>query len=310
MATVRSNFAELLEPGLRKIFFKEFAMEPMRYPELFNVQSSSKAYEDTLDVAGLGVFATKPEGTPISYKDPVQGTKKRVVHSTYALGFRVTLEMMQDDQYAIINKMPADLGEAARQHQETLVWGLVNDGWTGATYTGLDGRALFYATHDDQTSAAFAHPESSTQSNIAAPGVALSITGLEAAITAMRVTTSPEGRYTPITPSVLLIHPDNAHEAVRILQTEKEPFTNENQVNTMTSSRTGIRDLVVPYLTDTDAWSVYAVKSQHTLTVYKRMGLTFSRGTDSQTKDALYDGMYRMSVTFDDWRGTYGSAPA
>jgi hypothetical protein len=125
----------------------------------------------------------------------------------------------------------------------------------------------------------------------------------------MRTTTSPEGRYTPTTPSQLVTHPELSHEAARILESDREPFTDENQINTMRSSRTGIKDIAVPYLTDTDAWFLLSVKSQHTLTFYKRMGLTFSRGTDSQTKDALYDGMYRASVTFDEWRGTYGSAP-
>ncbi|GAF84409.1 unnamed protein product [marine sediment metagenome] len=309
MATLRGNFDRLLAPGLKKITFKAFAMEPLRFPELFNVEGSTKPYEDLLDVAGMGAFAAKPEGTPISYKDPQQGNKLRTVHSTYALGFRVTMEMMQDDQYSIINKMPADLGDAARHSQETLVWGLVNDGWSGSTYTGFDGLRLFHTAHDAASSAGALHPESSSDSNQASPGVALSVTGLEAAITAMRTTTGPEGRYNPTRPATLVIHPDNEHEAARILQSEKEPFTNENQINTMKSSRTGISDLSVPYLSDVDAWSLFAVKSQHSLVVYKRMPLTFSNGTDSQTKDALYDGMYRMSVSFSDWRGTYGSAP-
>jgi phage major head subunit gpT-like protein len=303
MATVRSNFPELLERRVRRIFFKDYAMEPMRYPEIFNVVGSSKAFEDTIDIAGLGTLATKPEGTPISYKDPVQGTRKRVVHSTFALGFRVTMEMLQDDLFNVIRRMPSDLADATRDHQETLAWGLPNDAFAASTYTGLDGLGLCSTAHTS------IHPEGSTQSNQLSPGVALSVTGLEDTLTAMRTTLSREGRYTPITPDVLLVAPANDHEAARLLESEFEPGTAENQINAVRSSRTGLRPVSVPYLTDTDAWFVLARKSQHSLTYYRRMALTFDRGTDSQTKDQLFDAVYRASVTFDDWRGVHGSAP-
>jgi phage major head subunit gpT-like protein len=307
MATVRSNFDRLLEPGLREIYFKKYTMEPMRYTQVFNVMGSQRATEDVLQVAGLGTLATKPEGTPISYKDPVQGMRQRVVHSTFALGFRVTMEMMQDDLYNIINKMPADLGDATRHHQETLAWGVLNDAFDGNTHTVFDGSGTALSLCN--TAHTSVHAEGVNQSNQANPGVALGVTALEAAMTNLRLTRSEEGRYTPIDPSVLLIHPDLDHEAHRLLDSEFEPGTSENQVNSMRSSRTGVSPMSVPYLTDTDAWFLLASKSQHSLKYYKRMPVTFSRGTDSQTKDALFDAMYRASVTVDDWRGVYGSQP-
>jgi phage major head subunit gpT-like protein len=306
MASFRAAFAELLEPRLRKVYFNQYKMEPLLYPMLANVISSKRAHEDTIKVSGLGVMTQKAEGTPISYTDPVQGARKRVVHVTYALGFRVTMEMQQDDLYNIIDKMPADLGDATKDHQENLFWGIFNDAFAGAVHTGLDTAALCTTAH------VLLKPKPGgavSDSNQVSPGVALSVTGLETAITQMRLTLNESGRQTPIRPSKLVIHSNNAHEAFRLLETVTEPHTAENQLNSVATSRTGITPLDVPYLTDTDAWFIVAPKNQHSLIWYKRMGNTFSRGGDSQTKDALFDAMYRASVTFDDWRGVVGSAP-
>ena len=78
---------------------------------LFTSKPSTKAFEDGMRVSALGSFATKPEGTPVGFDDPISGTRVRTVHTTYALGFRVTMEMKEDDLFNIIEQMPADLGD-------------------------------------------------------------------------------------------------------------------------------------------------------------------------------------------------------
>lgn len=302
MATFSSNHPELLETRLRLVYFKEFAMEPMMFTRVFNMERSSKAHEDTLEVSPLGTLVQKPEGTPISYDDPVSGTRKRVTHTTYALGFRVTMEMMDDDQYNIINRMPRDLADATRDHQENLAWGVLNDAFAGATHTGLDGLSLCNAAHPMLKSG-------TTQSNVLTPGVALSQTGIEALLTRARLTQDHAGRQTPMKPQWLIIHPNDDHEAHRLLDSQFEPNTTENQVNAIRSSRTGIMPMSVPYLTDTDNWFLVAPKNRHTLIWYRRKPVAFDRSKDPQTKDMLFDVMYRASVTFDQWFGVWGSAP-
>ena len=137
MGTFTFNHPELLERDEKDIFFKNFGMIPLMYTKLFTTKKSTKAYEDGMRVAGMGTFHTKAEGTPIGFDDPVSGTRVRTVHTTYGLGFRVTMEMSEDDQEGIISQMPADLGDSARDHQERLAWSLVNDAFSGSTYTGL-----------------------------------------------------------------------------------------------------------------------------------------------------------------------------
>ena len=96
MGTYTFNHPELLERDEKDIFFKNFGMQELMYTKLFTTKTSTKAYEDGMRVAGLGTFHTKPEGTPVGFDDPVSAARVRTVHTTYALGFRVTMEAEAD----------------------------------------------------------------------------------------------------------------------------------------------------------------------------------------------------------------------
>lgn len=305
MATFTTMLPELLEPWVTKIFFKEYLQYELLYPKLFNVKKSTKAFEDTFKVSGLGTFFSKPEGTPISYDDPIQSGRKRVVMQTFALGFRVTMEMQEDDQHAIISQMPQDLGGSARDHQEYLAWGLLNDAFTGTTYKGIpegDGTARGLCRTDH-----VALKSGSTQSNALSPGVALSVAGIEAAVTVFELSQDEQDRYIRLDPQMLVIHPNERFNAVRYLNSLQEPGTANNAVNPI--NNLGLEVLRVPYLTTAANWFLFSSKKQHSLTWYNRMELTMGRNKDAQTKDSLFDAMYRAAVTFDDWRGVVGSAP-
>ena len=41
---------------------------------------------------------------------------------TFALGFRVTMEMQEDEQHGIIAKMPADLADAATDSMDSAAY--------------------------------------------------------------------------------------------------------------------------------------------------------------------------------------------
>lgn len=304
MGTFTFNHPELLEKDVKDIFFKNFGMQELMYTMLFNTKTSTKAYEDAMRVAGLGTFHTKAEGTPVGFDDPVSAARVRTVHTTYALGFRVTMEMADDDQHDIISQMPADLGDSARDHQERLAWSLVNDAFAGATYTGMvDGAAavsLCNATHT-------ALKTGTTQSNILSPAVALSVTGLESLMTTASTITSEEDRFQVTPLSTLIFHSNLQHTVHVLLQTEFRPGTSDNDRSTVVSSQSGItpiRQQGIPYLTSTTAWFL---AGKHDLKWYNRKSLTFDQAKDSDSFDLKHYAHYRASVAFHEWRGFYGS---
>jgi hypothetical protein len=304
MGTFTFNHPELLERDTKDIFFKNFGMIPLLYTSLFNTKTSTKAYEDGMRVAGMGTFHTKAEGTPIGFDDPVSASVVRTVHTVYGLGFRVTMEMSDDDQHGIISQMPADLGDSARDHQERLAWSLVNDAFAGNTYTGLvDGAAavsLCNATHTNLKTG-------TTQSNVLTPPVALSVTGLESLMTTASTTQSEEDRYISLTQSKLVYHPDLQHTAHVLLNTEFRSGSSDNDRSTVVSSRSGITPLErtgIPYLTSTTAWFL---SGKNDLTWNNRKSLTFSRDKDSDSMDQKFMAIYRASVMHREWRGFWGS---
>jgi phage major head subunit gpT-like protein len=305
MATLTPQFFQLLEAEQKTVFFNEHEAQETKYTQLFDVVGSTKAYEDRIKVARLGTFVQKPEGTPVSYDDPAQGTQVRTVHQTFALGWRATEEMMEDDQFNVMSQMSKDLGASAADHMERLAWSLVNDGFTGASFTGLENDVLFSTTHTLLKGST----ATVNRSNVLSPAVALSQTGIEAIMNMVATAQSDEGRFINVNPKFLVIHPNLAHTAHVLLNTEFKPGSSDNDRSTVISSRSGLVPLAVPYLSSQTAWFVFSGPGQSgsTLQWNNRKSLTMSRQQDSDTFDQKFTARYRASVMWSEWRRNFAS---
>jgi hypothetical protein len=200
--------------------------------------------------------------------------------------------------------MPGDLGDAARDHQERIAWALENDGYTGATFTGLDALSLYNTAHTSL------RPGVGTQSNSLSPALALGVAGLEAAMNNARVTLSEEGRQLNVMLRKLLYHPNLQHTAYTLLNTEYRPGSSDNDRSTVVSTRSGmtpVEDQGVPYLTSQTAWSVHSSGRKEALLWFDRAQLFFERGRDSVTFDQLHWAAYRAHAAIGEWRGHVGS---
>ena len=300
MATLTPTFYELLEADNKEIYFSRLSQIPELFSQLFLKRPSTKAYEDRMRIVGFGTLALKAEGTPIAFDDPVQGTRSRVVHDTYGLGWRASFEMLADDQHGIMTKMSGDLAESTMDHRERLAWALIDDGY-GTTLTGLDGDNLFESTHVS------IRDGSLSQSNILTPPVALGVTGLEAISTLARTTRTEEGRFINLPQALLVIHPDLEHQAYQLLNTEFEVGTSNNDRSTVVSSRSGLKPIVSPYLSSSTRWSVHAPVGRNSLFFNERMPVEFTSAGDAVTKDLQSFAVYRASVQFDEWKGNFAS---
>src|SRR6266446_1097324 len=94
----RGQFSQLLAPALYDIIYDDLEMHPEEFSQLFNVETSDRAYEEDQLIAGFGTVPEKLEGTPISYDNGIQGGTYRLQHVSYGLGFQVTREMWDDDK--------------------------------------------------------------------------------------------------------------------------------------------------------------------------------------------------------------------
>lgn len=298
-ATVSAQFPDALEPFVTEIFMDDLTNIAPVFPQFMNVKPSNRAFEEFFKVAGVSTFVTKAEGTPIQYDDPVQGARVRTVHTTYALGIRITMELREDDQHNIIAQMASDLAAAARDHRDRLAHDLLNNAFVTTFFTGLDGAALC-GNHTNLKTG-------TVQSNSLSPAVALSISGIQSAVTNMRTTTDDTDRFINLTAKMLLVPPALEFTASELLDSQDKPNTADRAINTIATSKLGVAYMGDPYLTDADNWFLLSAKSQHSLTWWNRKGVTPDSSMDSASKDMLYDSHYRASVAFYRWQGVVGS---
>jgi hypothetical protein len=99
MTVTRSTFPALLWPGIQAIFGQSYEKLDKEYTRIFDVRTSRKAYEKVAEATGLGLAAVKSEGGSIFYDTPSPGATSLFTHVTYGLGYIITREAEEDNQY-------------------------------------------------------------------------------------------------------------------------------------------------------------------------------------------------------------------
>jgi hypothetical protein len=295
-------FSHLLQPVLKEVFFNRYSQFPDEYTQWINVETTDRAYEEDLEVAGFGKFVQKQEGRAISYDDPFQGGLVRYTPTPWALGFRVTYELYKNDQHNIIKRMPNALARSAHQTIEVQAHSVLNYAFT-ASVQGRDGVCLCSTAHPNIRKQVGSGPYSnrlSTDSD-------LSITSLQSAFELMENTTDDRDLNIMLRPKLLICAVENQWTAEEILKSEKKPYVGDNETNVM---RGRCEYFVSHYLTDTDAWFLLCDKADHYLKFYWREKLRMDNDDDFNTMDALYRGFMWFTQGFSGWRGIVGTPGA
>jgi phage major head subunit gpT-like protein len=295
---LRGNFADLLAPGFEEIFFDNFNAVGEQWPELFMTRTSDRQYEDVSYIAPFGTIPTKTEGAAISFDDPIQGFDKRYTHLTYALAYRITREMIEDDLYSIINQFPASIGRSMAETRNISGAGIYNDGFDSSVRTGGDGKELFATDHP--------LVGSGDQKNELTNAANLSADSLEQALIDMRATTDDRGKLIGIRPMKLVVPPELEWEANKLLNSQLDPDSANNAINP--AAQTGLRLVVNDYLTSAKAWFLLA--SDHKVTWYNRIMPSNEPGNDFDTDDAKFKARARWSNGWDLPWGAFGSPGA
>lgn len=292
-------FSHLLAPGLRKVFFDTEKRWPSEYDKIASVETSKRAYEEELTMAGLGLAERKPEGRSIVYDEPIQGNKVRYTHVTYALGFRVSREAYDDDLYGPMQKMSKQLATSMMQTVELEFGGLLDDAFSGSVYTAHDGQPLCSTAHVLLNGGSY--------QNRPTVHVDLGIGSLRAARQRMESLVNERGIREMRLPSILVVSPEYQWVAEEITKSQLYPYSSENRTNS-TQDIMQLKYMVNHYMSDADQWLLLTDKSQHDIKFLWRMKSQFDNSDDFDTKDAKFSVMARFSLGFTDWRGVDGSS--
>ena len=296
---ISENWAHLLTPGLRKIFQTQVAAlaAESRVPQLFSVQTSSKAQEFDLGIGGFGDW--REYKGAIEYDENEQLYRTTYTHVEYARGFRVERKLVDDDQYNVINRRPQGLALSAMRKREKDAASVFNNAFS-ASYTGGDGIRLCNASHPQSPLNA------AVQSN--AGSTALSYTAIEATRRAMREFEDDRGELIPMSPTLILVPPELEETASSIVNTMNKVDIAEYHDNFV--KRVGIQYLTWDYLTDANNWfMIDPGLCKMFLQWFDRVPLEFAEDpTGDFSLEARYRGYQRYSYGWSDWRWIYGHA--
>ena len=296
-----SSFAKLLWPGLNSIYGKSYNDYPVEWDKLFEKNTSDKAYEEDLGLSSFGLASVKNEGAPITYDTERQGFTTRYNHVVYALGFIITREIYEDDQYAKVGAQKAKaLARSMRQTKEIIAANVYNNATSGS-YLGGDGKSLLATDHPNVAGGTF--------SNRIAVDSDLSEAALEQAVIDIAGFRDDRGLLIAAKPEKLVIPYNLQFEAKRILGADGRVATDLNDPNALKEFGLFSNVITNHYLTDADAWFILtSVKDG--LKYFERRGDQFEMDNDFDTENAKFKATARYSFGWSDPRAIYGSPGA
>ena len=302
MAITSGSFAKALWPGVNSWYGQAYNEHGVEYTDLFDTETSRRAFEEDMGTSMFGLASAKPEGNSISYDTAVQGYLTRYTHVTYGLGFIITREMVDDDLYDVIGKKRAQgLAFSMRQTKEILGANVYTRANT-AGYTGGDGSTLLASDHTPMYGGA-------DQSNITTAAT-LSEAALEELCIDIMEAKNDRGLNIALTPQTLIINPNLVFEADRILNSPLRVGTADNDLNALKNMGKfpgGVK--VNHYITDTNAYYI-RTNCPDGMKYFERRGDDFSMDNDFDTDNAKYKATGRYSFGWTDWRGLYGNMGA
>lgn len=287
-----------LWPGIKAWWGRSYAEHVPEYPDLFEIDTSDKAYEEEPEITGFGLAPVKPQGSQIFYDTEVQGPVSRYTHVAYALGYIVTFEELRDDLYEVVSRRRAQqLAFSMRQTKENILAAVYNQGFN-SSFPGADGTQLFSTTHPTL---------SGNQSNLLTVAADLSETAVEDLCIQIMQMTNNRGLKISGLPQSLNVPPQLWFDANRIYHSVLQNDTANNAINVLRATGAFPKGIKVNhYFSSATAWFI-RTNIPRGLQYFERDKITFDQDNDFDTKNAKAACYERYSAFWSDWRGAYAT---
>lgn len=302
MTEVRGTLPKALWPGVKAWWGQEYTKHPEEHKMVFELDTSEKNHEEEVELAGMGLASVKSEGASSIYDNLRQGPVTYYTHLNYSLGFIVTEEEFDDLQYEKVAKARTQaLAFSFRTTKEVVAANILNRAGT-AGYTGGDGKTLLATDHPRM--------DGGTYANRTTAYADLSEAAVEDMLKLIMKAENSVGFPIALMPKRLIVHPDLAFDATRIVKSTLQSGTANNDVNAMKEMQIFSEDpMVYHYLTDADSWFI-TTNAPNGLKLYQRKNRVIRRESEFDTDNLKVKGIERFSVGWTDPRGMYGSMGA
>ena len=146
MAISRNQLVKELEPGLNALFGLEYKNYENEHAEIYDTESSDRAFEEEVMLSGFAEAPVKTEGAGVSYDAAQEVFTARYTHETIALAFSLTEEAVEDNLYdKLSGRYTKALARSMATTKQIKAAAILNGAFT--TSTGGDGVVLCSTAH-------------------------------------------------------------------------------------------------------------------------------------------------------------------
>jgi len=302
MVISRMQLVKELEPGLNALFGLEYDRYENQNAEIFDTESSDRAFEEEVMLGGFANAAVKPEGQGVVYDDAQETYTARYTNETIALAFSLTEEAVEDNLYdKISTRYTKALARSMANTKQVKGSNVLNNSTTGGATAGGDGVALLSAAHPTL---------SGNQTNLLATAADLNETSLEAALIEIAQMKDERGLKIALRGMKLILPVNLQFVAERLLNSAGRVGTADNDINAIKSMGMVPQGYVINnFLVDTDAWYV-KTDAPNGMKHFTRAPIRTAMEGDFDTGNVRYKARERYSFGWSDWRGIFGSPGA
>jgi hypothetical protein len=294
MAINRAQLAKELEPGLNALFGMEYNRYDNEHAEIFDQETSDRAFEEEVMIVGFGNAPVKPEGSGVSFDNTNEGFTARYEHETVALAFALTEEAVEDNLYDRLgSRYTKALARSMANTKQIKAASILNNAFS-ASFVGGDGQPLVSTAHPLSSGA--------SGSNRAATFADLNETSLEDALIRISTQTDDRGLAIALQGQKLVVPPQLQFVADRLLNSPGRVGTSDNDINSINNQGMLPEGYVVNhYLNDPDA---YFIKTDvpDGFKHFVRSPMATSLEGDFDTGNMRYKARERYSFGFSNWR--------
>ena len=298
MAISRSQLVKELEPGLNALFGMEYKGYEQEHKEIYDTESSDRAFEEEVMLSGFGEAPVKTEGAGVSYDNAQEVYTSRYTHETIALAFSLTEEAVEDNLYAsLASRYTKALARSMATTKQIKAAAVLNGAFT--TSVGGDGKALCSTDHPTLSG-----PD--LRNELTTPAD-LSETSLEQALIDIAAFTDERGLKIAIRGLKLIIPKELQFTADRILKSTLRVGTADNDINAIKNMGMIPQGYSVNhYLTDPDAFFI-KTDAPNGMKMFERVAFKTGFEGDFDTGNVRYKARERYSFGYSDPRGIFGS---
>jgi len=302
MAINRAQLVKELVPGLHALFGLEYDSYENQHEEIFDTESSERAFEEEVMLSGFGEAPTKGEGAAVVYDTAQESFTSRYTHETVALAFALTEEAIEDNLYdTLSSRYTRALARSMNTTKQVKAANVLNNAFN-SSFVGGDGKELCATDHPTVGNMDLRN-ELSTAAD-------LNETSLEQALIDIADFKDERGLKINAQATKLIIPPALQFVADRLMESPGRVSTSDNDINAIRNMGMVPQGYVVNnYLTDTDAFFI-KTDVPNGLKHFVRTPVSTSMEGDFETGNVRYKARERYSFGFSDWRGIFGSPGA